>query len=444
MPVRRRAWLTREGWYYLAVVAFGVGGAVLRSINLLVVLAGLLVAPLILNWRLVLASLLGLRVERRLPLEAVAGQPVTVELRVENSRGWLSSWLLVLEDRIERVGQEGAPAGALAAVAFPGVAPAGQTVAGWSSLLGQAARQVRRALTMAARGLGRLAAPGAEDGLHVRTLIRHVPAQGAASAVYRVWLPRRGRYRCGPLRVSTSFPLGLVRGQMVLPQSDDLLILPRMGRMQAGWTQLIVAEPAGQQWRKPQRGISDGDYYGLRPWQSGDALRWIHWRTTAKLARPMVRQYERRANTEAVLLLDPFLPPQPALEDQARLELAISLVATALADLAARGQARLCLVVAGAPPQVWRAAGSPLGCHELLAQLATLAGGDMPLSPALDLAAEALPPRGRLLIVSPRSATHPSLHEPMAQLPLSPEEVAWIDTGSPTLDELFVLEAAVP
>ena len=70
MVVRRRAWLTREGWYYLAVLTFIIGGAVLRSVNLLVILAGAMIGPLLFNWRLVIASLTGLVVRRKLPLFA--------------------------------------------------------------------------------------------------------------------------------------------------------------------------------------------------------------------------------------------------------------------------------------------------------------------------------------------------------------------------------------
>ena len=55
MPIRRRAWLSREGWYYSAVLAFILAGAVLKSVNLLVILAGMMIAPLIINWRLVMA-----------------------------------------------------------------------------------------------------------------------------------------------------------------------------------------------------------------------------------------------------------------------------------------------------------------------------------------------------------------------------------------------------
>src|SRR6266850_3017605 len=102
MPIRRRAWLTREGWYYLAVLAFIIGGAVLRSVNLLVILAGTMIAPLLFNWRLVMASLMGLVVRRKLPQQILAGEPLTVEIAIENTRWWMSSWLLTVEDWVER------------------------------------------------------------------------------------------------------------------------------------------------------------------------------------------------------------------------------------------------------------------------------------------------------------------------------------------------------
>src|SRR6476660_2266458 len=102
MPIRRRAWLTHEGWYYLAVLAFIIGGAVLRSVNLLVILAGTMIAPLLFNWRLVMASLMGLTVHRKLPEQILTGQPLTVEVTVENQRWWMSSWLLTVEDWAKR------------------------------------------------------------------------------------------------------------------------------------------------------------------------------------------------------------------------------------------------------------------------------------------------------------------------------------------------------
>src|SRR5439155_26144915 len=126
----------------------------------------------------------------------------------------------------------------------------------------------------------------------------------------------------------------------------------------------------------PQRGISEGDYYGLRPWQSGDSLRWIHWRTTAKLARPIVRQYERRRSRDVALVLDPWLPAGHGEEEEANLELSISLLATAITDLATHGHSRMTVVLPGRQHETYCGPTSPLACHELLARLAEFGGCD--------------------------------------------------------------------
>src|SRR5262245_56840234 len=325
MPIRRRAWLTREGWYYLAVLAFIVGGAILRNVNLLVVLAGMMIAPLLFNWRLVMAGLSGLTARRKLPEQVLAGEPLTVEIEVKNPRRWLSSWLLRVEDWVgdQESGTRGQGPGARG--------QPGATLT-WSERLRER--------------IGRID-PFHRHDTPAAAVIAHVPPRSSATGTYRITLHRRGRYRFGPLRLSTRFPLGLVRAHMTLGEYGELIVAPRVGRLLPEWAALLEAEMVGDQRRHPQRGVSDGDYYGLRPWQSGDSLRWIHWRTTAKLGRPIVRQYERRRSRDCALLLDPYLPPRPSERDQGILELAISLAATAVHDLTSRGQSRLTVALAG-------------------------------------------------------------------------------------------------
>jgi uncharacterized protein (DUF58 family) len=400
MPIRRRGWLTREGWYYLAVLAFIIGGAVLRSVNLLVVLAGMMIAPLLFNWRLVMASLMGLTIERRLPRQALAGEPITVEIQVQNTRWWMSTWLLTVEDWIERQ----------------------QTRASdeprWPPKL-----RFRRRATRA------------------EALIAHVAALGKTIGSYRLTLHRRGRYRFGPVRASTRFPLGLVRGQITLAQRDELVVLPRIGRLLPAWLTLVEAELVGEERRHPQRGVNEGDYYGLRPWQSGDSLRWIHWRTTAKLARPVVRQYERRRSRDMVLVIDPWLPDSPREEEEGKLELAISLAATIINEITNHGQARLVVVLGGRPSICHAGPASPLFCEELLFALAELGPqGSYNLGAALLEGLEAAPRGARLVVISSRPASEPSLADATAELPLSPEELVWVDAGSDQLATLFVLE----
>ena len=50
---RRQTTICREGLYYLVITALVLGGAMLKEVNLLLILAGMLLGPMLLNWRAV-------------------------------------------------------------------------------------------------------------------------------------------------------------------------------------------------------------------------------------------------------------------------------------------------------------------------------------------------------------------------------------------------------
>ncbi|MDX1948853.1 MAG: DUF58 domain-containing protein [Pirellulaceae bacterium] len=403
MPLRRRAWLSREGWYYCGVLAFIVGGAVLRSINLLVVLAGMMIAPLVLNWRLVMAGLWGLIVTRRLPEQICAGEPLTVEIDVRNTRPRMASWLVTIEDWIER-----------------------EPLADDAAALGEASGWNERLQRWLAHVLG--------EGERVRgeALATVIEPRSTVTATYRVVLHRRGKYRFGPLRVGTRFPLGLVVGRFLLPTMAELIVAPRLGRLTAAWTRLLEADRARDVRRQPQRGYAEGDYYGLRPWQSGDSVRWIHWRATAKTGVPTVLQFERQRSRDVALVLDPWRAARPTKAGLELVELSLSLAATAVADLSSRGHSQLVVAAASRSAQYWAGPASRLFCQEVLAQLATLDSGDgSQLEEALLLARDQSAVGSRIVVVSTRRAPQ-SLPAEM--------DVAWIDVGQKDLAELFLLD----
>ena len=82
MRHKRRIMITAEGAYYLFVLAFVFTGAVLREINLMLVLAGMMLGPLLYNIRAARRMTGHVAVRRRLPESATAGEPVAVELLV--------------------------------------------------------------------------------------------------------------------------------------------------------------------------------------------------------------------------------------------------------------------------------------------------------------------------------------------------------------------------
>ena len=259
----RRTTICTEGWYYLVVLGFVLGGALMRNMNLLLVLFGMMASPLVLNWRLVRATLARLEVRRKLPKSVSAGDLLVVELEAVNPRPRLASWAIAAEDCIQREGHGDSTAPIVGSVLFP-----------------------------------------------------HVPAGHSRKESYRGRLTQRGRYRFGPLRVSTRFPFGLVRTTTTLDQPQTLLVYPRLGRLTRRWQRLHRSADMGASHVQRRQGLLEGDFYGLRDWRSGDSRRWIHWRTSARRQTPAVRQFEQRRNQDLALIVELWQPDRPDARQQ--------------------------------------------------------------------------------------------------------------------------------
>jgi hypothetical protein len=158
------------------------------------------------------------------------------------------------------------------------------------------------------------------------------------------------------------------------------------------------------------------------------------------LAHPIVRQYERRRSRDVALVLDPWLRAPSSEREEGLSELAISLTATAINDIASRGHSRLTVAIASQADCCASGPASALFYEELLARLAELVpAADYEIGDALTQALEAAPRGARLIVISPRPMDDPSLAGSSAELPIDPEDVAWIDTSSEQLAALFTL-----
>ena len=261
------------------------------------VLAGMMIGPLLFNWRFVAQSLRQLTISRRLPEQIFAGRPFRVEICGQNHRRRLGSWMIVVDDCVHADVSD---------------------------------RESRKR----------------EPKPNASVVLPHVAAGGSGAAAYQVTLPQRGRYLFGPLRVSTRFPMGLVRATTKLKQFDRVVVWPRLGRLTPYWLGLLDSRRLGRQTTHCKQGPIDGDYYGLREWRSGDSKRWIHWRTTAKLGKLAVRQFEQQQNQDLALVLDLWQPDLPRDEDRGRVEVAVSFAATLVDELARRGGSRVTIALA--------------------------------------------------------------------------------------------------
>lgn len=295
MAVRIR--ICRQGWYYLAVVFLIFAGAIFRQVNLLLILSGIIMSPLVLGWSLAWRTLARLTIRRTLPSQAMAGEPFSVSYLVSNPRKRLGAWALVCEDAAVRENEANAAAEPL------------------------------------------------------RVLFPHVRAGGQTKGVVRGTLARRGLYRFGPIRLSTRFPFGLFGAQRVFAEPQSVLVLPRLGRLNPAWNARRRAALTGSQQRAARRG-SEGDFFGLREWNRGDGLRRVAWRAAAKRGSPVVRDLEQSHSRDAALLVDLSQPGGPRPESELLVERAVRCAATLAADLCRRGGGTLWLLTTDArfPP----------------------------------------------------------------------------------------------
>lgn len=123
----------------------------------------------------------------------------------------------------------------------------------------------------------------------------------------------RGLYRWQPVLVSTAYPFGLYR-RTVHGTVDDqkTIILPKLGQLDVQqfqrWLKQSRRASSLLTRMRAKRSMAPADFYGIREYRPGDSARWIHWRTTARIGRPMVREFEEPPQTHITLLLEACLP----------------------------------------------------------------------------------------------------------------------------------------
>lgn len=119
---------------------------------------------------------------------------------------------------------------------------------------------------------------------------------------YRVVPSKRGRFEIGPGSTIITDPFGLARAPDRPLAKSFLLVFPAYETLLA----LAAASPASLEGApRPIAPTGAGeDFFTMREYQPGDDVKKIHWRTTARQGRMMVRQEDRPSEPRAMVLLD--------------------------------------------------------------------------------------------------------------------------------------------
>ena len=108
----------------------------------------------------------------------------------------------------------------------------------------------------------------------------------------------------------------------------------------------------------------------MREWRSGDGRRLIHWRSSARLGKLVVRQFERPRSRDVAVVLDLWQPEPHSPEHAENVELAVSFAATVLADLCRKGGSNVYLGISNGGPECIGGPASPATLQRLMEQLA--------------------------------------------------------------------------
>jgi len=345
----------REGVWYSLVIAGAFFAALLKQVNATMLFTSLLVCPLFISLWLSRRILGKLTVKRIVPSRIHAGDTFVTQLELVNScaitmtgrNTGISAWGVIVEDDIVRL----------------------QT----SDFVLQETLSNTHPEVLS---------PKSESPSHHRPAVYfdYVRAGDGKRKSYTGRLPERGRYRFGKVTLSTRFPCGFFRSRVELEVEDEMIVLPKIGTLAAGWMtrRHDASETMMRRRHRPSR--STGEFLGVRGWQHGDPKRWVHWRASARHDQLVVKQYEQHQNHDAAILLDLFCPPAAAnlraAEDVTQfadvVELAVSFAATLATDIIRHGGCNLTFGTFQESAEIWHGPSNTALLDQILDRLAVL------------------------------------------------------------------------
>jgi uncharacterized protein (DUF58 family) len=319
-PTERLLW-TREGFVYIFVWLVLLATGMWHQVNLILLVAGLAAGPLVGSIFTSASMLRRVSVARRVPPYVFAGETLHLDYILENQRRWTAALALSVEDDL---------------------VPMDRSIAGSADLT---------PCVFFAR------VPGGE-----RMRVRF---EGQS--------PRRGKYVFRSLDLVTRSPFGLLERRVTIPRADHLIVYPTVGQLTRRWHLVERQASETRRGRRHDRSAQQQEYHGLREYRPGDSPRWIHWRTSARLAKPMVKEFEQQNEQDLAVLIDPWLPRSKVTPEQREaLEQVIRFAATLCLETCRHLGRRLILGWTGPASGVRQGPASVKLLHELLEQLAIM------------------------------------------------------------------------
>ena len=161
-----------------------------------------------------------------------------------------------------------------------------------------------------ARGTGRATVllDGREIDPSPEGLAAALPAEGAADGTvllidgYELRAVPRGRYAFERVKLTIADPFGLARAHVEQGEPQALVVYPRLAALDRLFSEGGAFEQDGR--RLLLRRPTGYELHSVREYAEGESLRKVHWRSTARRGRLMVKELEDAPRDEVAILLD--------------------------------------------------------------------------------------------------------------------------------------------
>src|SRR5262249_8768555 len=172
-------------------------------------------------------------------------------------------------------------------------------------------------------------------------------AAGTATVTYALRPEKRGEYVIGPVEVTAADPLGIFQFKTELPVTSPLVVYP--SPVTLPWFFLPGGSPFGASPLHSAEMRGEGsEFFAIREYQPGDPLRRVHWRSSARMGRLAVVEYEHDVSVDLALVLDARRGSEIGDGADTTLEMAVTAAASLARRVLERGNSCR-LVIPGVP-----------------------------------------------------------------------------------------------
>lgn len=166
----------------------------------------------------------------------------------------------------------------------------------------------------------------------------HVSLGGALAAgesakgTVRVTAVKRGIHSGGPVVIRSGAPFGIMMSRRRLEVPSRIVVLPRTVELRSFPLDLAASSAGGEE--EALRAGAGDEFLGVRPYRSGDPRRAVHWRSTARAGRLIVREFQEPSRQAVEILVAGLAPAEEA---ESSFETAVSAAASVALHMLALG-----------------------------------------------------------------------------------------------------------